>query len=65
MKNYSPLNDFIRAMSGSRAKGVRAYMELPDGKIGVSAYYSPDVLDMFIKEQTEAGCKLIKKENQK
>lgn len=68
MKNKTPKqansiqNSFVQAIGG-KAKGYRAFMRLPDGRVGITASYTLPFLNEFVIPEAQAlGHKLIKVE---
>ena len=57
---YKIMNDFIKAITNKKTKSYRAHMELQNGEVGITAYYSKDILDLVIEEGRDLGHKLIK-----
>lgn len=53
-------NDFIKAIGG-KTIGYKAYMQLPNGDIGITAEYSLKTLKKYVIPEAESyGHKLIK-----
>lgn len=56
---------FTQAITTKEVKLYKAYMEMPDGRIGITPVHTKGVLEELIKEAEGLGNKLLKIEEVK
>ena len=54
------MNDFVGTLNSGKVNSYRAYFDIGNGKVGITAEYSREVLDMVIEEKKSAGYTLLR-----